>query len=175
MAAIAYSNREPVTDLQAVVRYVRQNAQDLGIDENRIGLWAASGSGPLALFALMTPGQEFLKCAVLCYPYSLDLDGNTGVADAARQFGFVNPACGRSVDDISSDIPLMVIRAGEDEFPHLNESLDRFIGKALARNLPLTLVNHSRAPHAFDVQDDGEGTRETIRQILAFMRFCLRF
>jgi hypothetical protein len=38
MVAITYTNREPATDLRALLRYVRQNAESLGIDENRIGL-----------------------------------------------------------------------------------------------------------------------------------------
>ena len=65
------------------------------------------------------------------------------------------------------------MRAGRDEFPHLNETIDRFVIKALARNLPVTLVNHAEAPHAFDLLQDSETSREVIRQILAFLRFHL--
>jgi hypothetical protein len=57
--------------------------------------------------------------------------------------------------------------------PHLNETLDRFVAAALACNLPVTVANHASAPHAFDVMDDSEISREIIRQILAFMRFHL--
>jgi hypothetical protein len=57
--------------------------------------------------------------------------------------------------------------------PHLNETLDRFLVKALACNLPVTLANHPAAPHAFDLFDDSETSREMIRRILAFMQFHL--
>jgi acetyl esterase/lipase len=174
MVTIIYSNREPVADLEAVLRHARQNAAALRVDENRMGLMATSGNGPLGLFALMTLQPQFLKCAALCYPYTMDVDGNTGIAEAARQWGFANPTAGTTVDHISSDIPLLVVRAGQDQFAQLNESLDRFIAKALAGNLPVTFVNHAKAPHSFDLQDGGDFSREVIRQILAFMRFHLR-
>jgi hypothetical protein len=57
--------------------------------------------------------------------------------------------------------------------PHLNETIDRFLPKALTRNLPVTFINHPAAPHAFDLFHDSETTREVIRHILAFMRFHL--
>lgn len=96
-----------------------------------------------------------------------------GVAEAAKQFGFVNPCAGKSVDDLLQDVPLFIVRAGQDQFPHLNEMIDRFVARALARNLPVTVVNHAAAPHAFDLMHDSETSREIIRQMLAFMRFHL--
>jgi hypothetical protein len=57
--------------------------------------------------------------------------------------------------------------------PDLNETIERFLVEALTHNLPLTFVNHPKAPHAFDLFHDCEATREIIRQILAFMQFQL--
>jgi hypothetical protein len=136
LAAVAYSNLEPATDVHAVLDYLRGNAAGLGIDENRIGLWASSGNVPLALSVLMDPRNQNLKCAALCYGLTLDLDGFTWVAEGARLFGFANPAAGKTVDDLPANTPLFVARAGQDQFAHLNETLDRFVAKALARNLP---------------------------------------
>src|SRR3954454_17202942 len=81
MIAIAYTNREPVPDLEAALHHVREHAADLGIDEDRIGVWACSGNVPLALHALMTHGRDVLKAAALVYGYMIDVDGATGVAD----------------------------------------------------------------------------------------------
>ena len=103
----------------------------------------------------------------------MDLDGFTFTADFAKQFGFVYSCQGKSVDDLPRDVPLFVVRAGKDEMPHLNETLDRFVAKALSGNLPITFINHATAPHAFDVMDDSETSRQIIRQILAFMQFHL--
>lgn len=174
MVAITYTNREPVADLRSLLQYVHRNAESLRIDPDRIGLWASSGNAPLALSVLFQATGGDLKCAVLCYPFTLDQEGSSGVASAARSFGFVNPSAGRAVDDLPRDIPLFLVRAGRDEFPHLNETLDGFLCKALACNLPLTFVNHSEAPHAFDLFHDCETSREVIRQILEFLRFNLR-
>ena len=171
LVAIAYTNREPKADLDALLQHVRQNAASLGIDGNRIGVWASSGNVPLALSALMQrETADFLTCGVLLYGFMLDLDGATGVAEAAQTFRFTNPNTGKSLDDLPPDLPLFIVRAGQDQFPHLNDSIDRFVAGALARNLPITLVNHATGPHAFDLMQDSETSREIIRQILGFLR-----
>jgi acetyl esterase/lipase len=174
MVAITYATgREPEADVHAVLQYIRQNAASLGIDETRIGVWACSGHVPNALSVLMREDREGLRCAALLYGVTLDLDGATGVAEAARMFKFVTPCAGRSIEDLPRDLPLFLVRAGRDETPHLNEALDRFLARALEADLPFTLVNDATAPHAFDLMRDDETSREVIRQVLAFLRFHL--
>lgn len=165
MKAIAYSNQDPVADLHALIAKT---------PATRVGLWASSGNVPLALSLLMRPADARIKCGAFCYPLTLDLDGQTGVADAAKMFRFVNPASGKTIDDVADDIPMFLARAGADEVPRLNETLDRFVAAALARDLPIALVNHPGAPHAFDLVHDSEISREIIRQVLAFLRFHLK-
>jgi len=173
LVAITYTNQEPTADLQALFQHVRHNAAALGIDDTKIAVWASSGNVPLALSILMQEDREYLKCAVLCYGFMLDLEGSTSVAAAAKRWGFANPGAGKSVDDLPKDMPLFIVRAGRDETPHLNETIDRFLVRALERNLPITFANHASAPHAFDLLHDSEASRQIIRQILAFMRFHL--
>jgi acetyl esterase/lipase len=173
MVAVTYTNREPAADLQALLQYVRQNAARLGIDENRIGLWAASGNVPLALSVLMQKENDYLKCAVLCYGIMLDLDESTIVADASKMWGFANPCAGKSVADLPPGLPLFIVRAGQDEMPHLNETIDSFMTKAVSCNLPVTFTNHPTATHAFDLFHDSETSHEIVRRILAFMQFHL--
>ena len=170
LVAIAYTNREPAADLDALLHHVRQNAATLGIDENRLGVFACSGNVPLALQALMQDGRDYLKCAALLYGFMLDLDGATGVAEAAQMFRFTNPNTGRSIDDLPPTLPMFIVRAGQEQFPHLNDSIDRFVAQALARNRPITLVNHATGPHSFDLLDDSETSREIIRQVVSFLR-----
>ena len=52
LAAITYTTRRPATDVHEVLRYVRAHAE-LGIDGERIGVWACSGNAPTALSVLM--------------------------------------------------------------------------------------------------------------------------
>jgi len=114
--------------------------------------------------------RDFIKCAVLLYGFMLDLDGATGVAEAAQMFRFTNPNAGKSIDDLPATLPLFVARAGQEQFAHLNDSIDRFLAQAVARNRPITFVNHATGPHSFDLLHDSETPREIIRQILSFLR-----
>jgi hypothetical protein len=172
IVAIVYANREPEADAQALLHYIREHAEALSIDQRRVGLFATSGHVPLALWLLMQE-RNHLACAVLGYGFMLDPDGSAGVAEAAAQWGFVASA-GKSVDDLPEDVPLLVVRAGQDQFPQVNATIDRFVGTALERNLPVTLVNHATGPHSFDLLDDSDRSRAIIRQMLAFMRQCLQ-
>jgi hypothetical protein len=170
MIGITYSPTEPAADTMALLRYVRSNAEELGVDETRIGVWACSGNVPNALSVIMSEDQ--LRCAVLCYGLMLDLDGSTTVAEAAKAFGMANPCAGKSVSDMPKGLPLLIVRAGQDR-PGLNETIDKFVAGAIRLNLPMSLVNLPAAPHAFDIMDDSEVSREAIRQVIAFMRFHL--
>jgi hypothetical protein len=51
--------------------------------------------------------------------------------------------------------------------------MDKFVQKALVRNMPLTLVNHASGIHGFDLFEDTGKTPEIIKQVLAFMAFHL--
>jgi hypothetical protein len=172
LAAIAYVNHEPIADAHAILAHVRRNALALGIDAERIGVWACSGNVPNAL-SLLIEASPRLACVALCYGYMLDLDGSTTVADAAGAWRFVNPCAGRMLGDVPGNVPIFIARAGCDETPGLNASIDRFVSKALALNRPMTLVNHHTAPHAFDTLDAGEPSRALIRQIVRFLHFSL--
>jgi hypothetical protein len=174
MAAIAYTNREPVPDLDALFEFVWKRGAELGLDPSRIGIWASSGNAALGLTPLLRAGASPVRCAALLYGCLLDLDGATGMAEMARQFGFASPGAGRSIDDLDPSVPLFLARAGREHFPHLNETMERFLAAALARNLPVTFVNHPEGPHAFDLEHDSERTRGIVRQTLEFLRFHLR-
>jgi hypothetical protein len=54
--------------------------------------------------------------------------------------------------------------------PGLNDALDRFVAEGLKRGLPLTLVNHPSGPHAFDLFDDSEMSRQAVAQAIDFLR-----
>jgi acetyl esterase/lipase len=167
VATVIYATREPATDIQTVLRYLREQATPLGIDGERVGILACSANVVVALSALMTGSQA--RCAALLNGLTMDLDGGSAVAAASSTFGFMNACAGKSVDDLATDVPLFLVRSGRDQFAGLNEALDRFIGAAVARDLPVALVNHPTAPHAFDVDDDSKASRQIIRQVLSFL------
>ena len=170
MVAIAYTNRDPVADLRALFEHSHESAGSLTIDPARVGVVAVSGNVPTALTTIMQDAKRTPACAVFGYGCLLDLDGATDVADAARQFGFANPGVGRTLADLRRDVPLLITRAGRDQFPAMNASIGRFIGHGLTENLPITFVNHAEGPHAFDLFDDSRMSREIVRQTLRFLR-----
>jgi dienelactone hydrolase len=167
MVAIAATNRSPLADVHALLRHLRENAGTLDLDADRIGAWACSGHGPVALSVLMSDRR--LKCAALLYSYTLDLEGSTAVADAQKVFKFENPGQGKTVADLPADLPIFIVKAGKDD-PALNEALDRFVSSAQARHLPITLIDHPDGPHGFDLMDDSERSREIIKRALAFLQ-----
>ena len=170
MVAVAYTNIDPVADLHRLIDHIHEAAGSLRIDPARIGVLAVSGNVPTALTTVMQDARRPPACAALGFGCLLDLDGATDVADAARQFGFVNPNTGRTLADVRRDVPLFITRAGRDQFPAMNASIDRFIRQGLIENLPMTVVNHAEGPHAFDLFDDSRTSRDVVRQTLRFLR-----
>lgn len=167
IAGVTYLNREPA-DVVALVRHLRASAGALAIDPERIAVWSCSGNVPSALWLM---ARERVACAALLYGYTLDLEGATAVADAARQFHFAAPPV--SLDELPRESPILVVRAGRDQTPGLDDTLRRFIAAARAHELPLTVIDHAEAPHAFDLVDDSPETRSVIEQVLAFLRRAL--
>jgi len=172
LTAITYECREPGADARAILAHVRASAATLGIDSTRLGLWACSGHVPTAL-AIAMHERDF-GCAAFLYGYTIDIDDHREVADAAAMFRFAVPASGRPLTDLTGTLPLLLVRAGGDRMPGLNQAMDRFVIALLARNAPVTLVNHASGPHAFELEDDGPGTRTAIRQVLTFLAAHLR-
>jgi len=170
IAAVAYANRDPATDLDALFAHLRDHADGLGLDGERVGLWASSGNGPLALATLMRPDRSWLRCAALLYPFTLDVDGGTEVADAAATWRFAHPAAGRALSDLPTATALLVVRAGADATPGLNVALDRFVSAAERIGRPVRKIEQPEAPHAFDLLVDNEATRTTVREVLGFLR-----
>ena len=72
--------------------------------------------------------------------------------------------------DFCPDAPLFVVRSGHDETPGLNQALDAFIVRAIADDKPITLVNHPKAPHSYELSVDAPETRRILQQGLDFLR-----
>jgi hypothetical protein len=167
MAAVIYGPKAPAEDIDAALAYVRANAERFDLDTERIALFAFSGHGPVGLSLLM---RERLACAVVLCGYTMDANGSTAVADAAAEYGFADACHGRSADDLPTDVPLLFVRAGRDWGPGLNDALDVVIKGALARNLPMTVINHASGDHGFECDEDSDISREIIGNILRFLR-----
>lgn len=171
IAAFVYSPRDVEEDFAAIVRAVAAHTR---VNSSRVGVFASSGHSPIALTSMMRQFPVAVSCVSLLYGYTLDVAGESLVAAAAKMFKFENGCAGRSLADLRSDIPVLLARAGKDEMPGLNESLDSFAAALLDMNAPLTLVNHAAGQHAFDLFNDSRRTRSVISSILHFVRAALR-
>src|SRR5262245_56705149 len=172
MAAVISGNESPADDSYALIAHLRADAAALGVDGERVGAFAASANATVALSMLVRDRQ--MKCAALMCGYTMDLNGATAVADSARQFGFVKACAGKSVDDLPAAVPILFVRAGQDQFPGLNAALDTVIAQALSRNLSISVVNHAAGAHGFDVDEDTVMSRAIVEQVLTFLRRHLR-
>jgi dienelactone hydrolase len=161
LAGITYRNRTPA-DVAALIRHVRVEASTLGIDPARIAVWACSGHVPNALGVI---ARERIACAALLYGYLPDLERGAE-ADAAMAY-FATPPV--SIDELPRSMPMLIVRAGKDATPGLDERLQRFVATARAHSLAVTLIDHAEAPHAFDLVDDSPATHAVIDDVLAFL------
>lgn len=71
--------------------------------------------------------------------------------------------------------PMFIARAGLDEIPTMNDSIDRFIREAISKNAMITVANHAQGVHGFDNQNDDQRSRELIRGAIDFMKTHLGF
>jgi acetyl esterase/lipase len=156
------------SDVMEAIAYLRNNAERLGINKDRICLWTLSG-GSLLLGPFLNDAPSFIRCLVFYYSV-LDLESlrkeRPAITDeVTREFSPIYrlEAEGRRL------APLFIARAGRDE-PGLNVAVDSFIQKALAKKATLDFSNHAEGQHGFDVLDDNERTREIIKRTLEFVR-----
>ncbi|WP_200768505.1 alpha/beta hydrolase [Vibrio nigripulchritudo] len=165
IAAITYTNVNPEKDIFTLLQYLEDNSTALGIDSNYVSIWSCSGNVPNALSVLAEKTQ--VKCAAFLYGYTIDIHSSQAVEHASKSFGFVNPAIRGILTKLP---PVLVVRAGKDEMPGLNDSIDSFVSQCLRQNQPLTLLNLPNSNHAFDVVDNQGCTQQTIHTILGFFK-----
>ncbi|MBV9923518.1 MAG: alpha/beta hydrolase [Acidobacteria bacterium] len=178
MAGVTFTHRlgypkpllkEAESDVEAAVDYVRANADALGVDGERICLAAYSGGGPL-LSAAMRERPSHVRCLVAFYAF-LDVRQSpmhTPYEPAGTLERFSPLAqLSAGADGLA---PLFVARAGLDQIPTLNDSIDRFVREAVEKNAALALYNHPAGVHGFDNQTPCERSREIVRASLDFMQ-----
>ena len=172
IASVIYDCSDPQEDKLTLLSALLEKANELAIDPESVALMACSGHGPTALRLLVESGSA-CSCAVLNYPFLLDLDGDDAVAKAASQFGFADASHGIKIDDLPDGLSLMIVRAGRDAFAGLNEGIEKFSSACADTGVRVQVLENAQAAHGFDMDDDSQATREIIRQILDYFRGCL--
>ena len=165
-----------VEDLHDLVGYIRQHAAELCLDRDHLAFWGFSAGGFLLAPVLGEPTSY--SRAVICFYCVSDIEedswaGVEGVTDENR-------ARARSAASSAERIrkgghpfpPIFVGRAGWDS-PGLNNTIDRFLAEALAKNATIEVMNHSTGRHGFDILDSNDRSREIIRRALEFLKLNL--
>jgi len=158
-------------DVMDAIKYVRANAATLGVDPDRIILWAISAGG-IFLSEPLRDRPAYIS-ALVGYYVELDLRNARQVAPATvsdetlRDF---SPAYYFEKAGQNQIFPPMLIaRAGLDD-ADLNGGLDRFVQLALKNNISIELFNHPGGHHGFDIEDDNERSREILKRTIEFIR-----
>jgi acetyl esterase/lipase len=156
-------------DANAAIDYVRANAPKLGVDPDRICLAAFSAGGPVLIVGLEQRRVGHIKCLMGFYTFldiqqsSLHRDNES--AGNLKKFALVE----RLSEPRAQQIPMFIARAGLDEIPTMNESIDRFLKRAIDVNANVVYLNHPKGFHTFDSQNDDDRSREILRAALAFL------
>lgn len=161
--------RDAIEDIDDLIAYVRDNADEFKIDADRLGIWTCSAGAYLGLRAAFHNAPASIRCVVSYY----------GIMDIGHYRSVEDTAAVRRIPDDLSPLhhldqhpdpvpPMLLVRAGGDR-PQLNATFDWFLTECLARNLDLECMNHSEAPHAFDVLDDSKRSTEIIHRTLEFL------
>jgi acetyl esterase/lipase len=153
IAVSARAGDAPVAHSYHVLDFLAANADALGIDMTRIGFWTCSGQGEPVFKTLedkKQPYQNAFKSAVFLYS---DLSS-------------------ASPNNWPQQLSLFVAKAGEDKNID-GSAIDEFVSKARSSNLPTEYIELAGAPHAFDVYQNTQNTKDVVRQSLDFFKRTL--
>jgi len=117
----------------------------------------------LSIFRIILTKYELINILFVYHSWTMDL-----LPLMEQKFSLVYILC-KNPDKIP---PIFIARAGMDN-PLMNESLDKFITKALANNLYVDVYNHPTGYHAFDLFDDNKRTRDIVKKTLDFLKSIL--
>jgi acetyl esterase/lipase len=158
-------------DVMAAINYVRANADKYNVDKERICLIAFSAGGPMLTLG-MHGDTPFVRCLIGFYAFMDIQQSDYRKTETTENLKAFSPIA-YIQKDASKIPPMFIARAGRDEVPTMDDSIDRFVKVALTKNIALTLMNHPQGVHGFDNQNDDERSREIIRSAIAFMQVHL--
>ena len=165
--------REPEQDVLDLLEYVRSQGASLGIDANRLGIWAASSQPMLGWRMVLRDAPPFIRRLVSYYG-ALNLEQLLTEADAPEVWALLREYSLVSYLGLHPQAlpPMLIARAGRDH--HLpNQSIDTFVAEALRQNAPIEVMNYPEGRHGFDALDATDRSRQIIRRTLAFLKIHL--
>jgi acetyl esterase/lipase len=160
-------------DVGDAIDYLRANSARLQADSDRICLAAYSAGGPLLTLGL-DEKRPYVRCLIAFYAFldiqQSSLHRDNEPAERVRAYSMIE----HLGEPRAQAMPFFIARAGRDEIPTMNDSIDRFIARAIRENANVVVWNHAQGAHGFDNQNDDARSREIIAAALEFMRAQLR-
>jgi acetyl esterase/lipase len=164
---------ESATDVAAAIDYVRAHAREWNADGDRVCLAAFSAGGPMLTLGF-DKKRTYVRCLIGFYEF-MDIQ-QTGLhskyepAERVRAFSPIE----HLEDEYARSVPMFIGRGGLDEIPTMNDSIDRYVARAIEKNANVVVWNHPTGTHTFDNQNDDDRSREIIVAALEFMRRHLK-
>jgi dienelactone hydrolase len=146
-------------DVRDAIGYVREHAEALGVDPERIAVWVFSGGGPL-LASFVADPPPFVRGLVSYYGL-LDFED-----EALKGFSPLESLRARKDGNVP---PVFLARMAIDN-PAINRSVALFVEEAFTKNVPLTVMTHPTGHHGFDAADDDDRSREILRATVGFLK-----
>ena len=136
---------------------------------NRLCVFGASAN-TLAAQSLMENDDLKIKCGILYYGILLtpDLKYFAAIDSAANMYGFYWKDL-RPITSIPSNIPLLVTKAGKDQFEIVTKTTDHFVSEAIKSDAELTYIHYPEGQHDFDILDNTKTSKLIIRQTIDFL------
>lgn len=155
-------------DTIAFVAHLRANANELGINPDRICIWTFSGAGRLTALPYRPEGTG-IACHVSYY--GVMTVGDQVAADAPDRDALISRYSANVAvrESGARKVPTFLVRAGRDN-PALNGTIDSFVQSAVQAGLPLTFVNYPDGQHGFDGLDRNEQSSRIVEESFRFIR-----
>lgn len=169
MAAITYDTEQPDQDLEILMAFIQDNASALRIDPTQIGMISCSANVPTVMSYLMQERKEAVKFSIYYYGLSLTPDH-----EYTEEFDQICEQRGCLVKELADvayvdpELPLYIVKAGQDAIPHINEGMDHFLEYVQAEGAPVSVINFEEGRHGFDTMTTDESA-EIVADTVRFM------
>ncbi len=162
--AVAYQTTD-FDDFGRVLEFIGDHADELHIDEDRIGMLCVSANCvPGTAYAMQNSGD--LSFATFLSAFMVSPDGFLQwlIDIFASEYGLYSEA----IDAIAQDLPMLIVRGGKD-FPFIVASTDHFIEQAEAVGAQLQVIDYPDGVHGFAVQIQDEESCKVVARVVNFM------
>jgi len=165
---------ETGSDIDAMLNYIQQNADELKIDKDRVAIWACSYGNTLGLKTPLKDRPAYIK-AIASYYGRLDIRpvGEILFKKSSEKEHNDFSAITHLETEPEKIPPILIAKAGTDG-SDLNETIDAFIAKAKEKNVPIEFYEHPEGQHGFDYLNKDETSKEIIMKTIQFFQKHLK-